>query len=295
MKSEVDAPPLLVEPQPPACVGDLHAFVFPWFVSFDARSFRAAVDGLGADLLGRGAAWAADPDPAALIKNLKAEDVKQRVAAVDGLADMGPEARSAGPALAPLLKDPSPEVRWRTARAIASVGHAGSETAAALVADLADDDPRVRAYAAFALGSLEIKTPAVISAIGAQIADPDPLVRRTAFRTLRKMDLPSSVTVPLWVKTMATTNPDAAMAAAQTLAEGGEKSVAFLRAALADPKAAYWACLALAEIGPPAKDATPDIAKLLTSAEPNVRLEASMALGAIGARPRTPCRRSPRC
>ena len=55
-----------------------------------------------------------------------------------------------------------------------------------------------------------------------------------------------------------------------------------LTAALDDKDAAYWACLALAEIGPKAAPAVPKLGAQLDSSEPEVRMEALEALAAIG-------------
>jgi HEAT repeat protein len=68
----------------------------------------------------------------------------------------------------------------------------------------------------------------------------------------------------------------------ETLAEGGDRSVPFLVDCLDDGDASYWACLALAEIGPPAKAAVPGLTKLAAHAEPEMRLEAVVTLGEIG-------------
>ena len=72
------------------------------------------------------------------------------------------------------------------------------------------------------------------------------------------------------------------MPALQALAERGAAAVPRLRKALKHDRAAYWACLVLAEIGPAAKDAVPDIQPLLQHKEPEVRLQALVTLGEIG-------------
>ncbi len=67
------------------------------------------------------------------------------------------------------------------------------------------------------------------------------------------------------------------------LATIGKPAVPALIDALKEKKVAYWACLALAEIGPPAAPAAPALADVLkTDARPEVRREAALALGSIG-------------
>ncbi len=64
-------------------------------------------------MVGATIARAAEADLATLAKNLSAAELKDRVAAVDGLADLGADAKVAVPSLVGALKDKSPEVRWR--------------------------------------------------------------------------------------------------------------------------------------------------------------------------------------
>ena len=48
------------------------------------------------------------------------------------------------------------------------------------------------------------------------------------------------------------------------------------------PKARFWALLLLEDVGPAAKSASPDVAKLLTDEQPEVRMHAALTLGEIG-------------
>lgn len=230
-----------------------------------------------------GPAQAADTDLASLVKNLNAQDAKDRAAAIDGLADMGADAKPAVSALVGTLGDKSADVRWRAARALGAIGDDNRAVSAALTAALKDESPLVRAYAASALGRLEDTRPDVAEAMAGMLTDEDAMVRRAALRSLRQMKLPREVSIPLFVKTLTHADQMGMMAAIQTIAESGEKAVPFLVDALGQPRAAYWAALTLAEMGPLAKPAVPGLARLLSSNEPETRLQACMALGAIGA------------
>lgn len=226
---------------------------------------------------------AAESEVPALVQALSAADAGDRVAAVDRLADLGDEAKSAISALIGALKDKSSEVRWRAARALAVIGDDNMAVSTALTTALKDENPQVRAYAAYALGRLEDNRPDVAEAMSNMLTDEDIMVRRAALRALRQMKLPREVSIPLFAKTLTHADQAGVMGAFQVITESGDKAVPFLVDALGHPKAAYWATMILAEMGPVAKPAVPALTKLVTSSEPEMRLQACMALGAIGA------------
>ncbi|HQU41958.1 MAG TPA: HEAT repeat domain-containing protein, partial [Pirellulales bacterium] len=201
-----------------------------------------------AALLWAAAALAAD-DAASLGKALAGASPQARAKAADGLADLGPKAKSAVPAL---------------------------------VAALADKDANVRGHAAYALGQVGDQRAAVVTGRFSLAGDRDPLVRRAAIRALRSLKLPRNVVLPKMVKALKSAAPADAAAILSTIAEAGEEAVPFLTECLGDKDARYWACLALADIGPAAKSAVPELAKLHDCEEPAVRLQSLVALGQIG-------------
>ncbi len=257
-------------------------------VLFVRRSWRRAVLGAvgtlltGTFLVVGGSERASGADAVTLAKDLSAKETKTRSDAVDAIGGLGAEGKPAVIGLVAALNDSSPDVRWRAARALANVGANGDNVVGALAGGLKDDNPTVRAYSAYALGTLGVSTPAVVEGLGVQLTDKESLVRRAALRALQKLKLPRDVSIPLFVKTLSSAQPDAVMAALHTLAEAGETAVPFLQDALANPQAASWACMALAQMGPSAKMAVPGLTKLTASKQPNLRLEASMALGSVG-------------
>lgn len=205
---------------------------------------------VGVALLWSAAGLAARGDDVAkFVAQLKAPDVSQRSEAAKQLGSMKAAATSATPALVEALKDPSPEVR---------------------------------AYAADALGAIGDRRPEVVDALFVAVADKSPVVRRETLQTLRLLRLPREVTIPRFAKMLREAQPADVGPVLETLAEGGDASVPFLVDCLNDGDAAYWACLALAEIGPEAKAAAPGLTKLAAHAEPEMRLEAVVALGEIG-------------
>ncbi len=57
-----------------------------------------------------------------LVEALKSQDINARRLAIFALGKIGPEAKSAKDALAPLLKDPDPEIRQSCANALEKIG-----------------------------------------------------------------------------------------------------------------------------------------------------------------------------
>lgn len=196
-------------------------------------------------------------EAASLAKLLTSDTPAQRVKAADDLADLGPKAKPAVPAL---------------------------------IKALSDEDAQVRGHAAHALGQIGDKHAAVVDGLFALARDPEAIVRRAAIRALKALRLPHEVVIPKMAKALSSASPADAAAIVGTLAEGGKESVPFLTECLADKHACYWACLALGEIGADAKPAVPQLAKLESREEPEVRLQALVALGQIGpaAKPAVP-------
>jgi HEAT repeat protein len=199
-------------------------------------------------LLSAIAVQAAD-DAASLGKALASGSAEERAAAADGLAELGAKAKSAVPALVKALED---------------------------------EDANVRGHAAYALGQIGDHRAIVVNGLFALAGDHEAIVRRAAIRALKSLHLPHDVVMPKMVKMLQTAAPADAAAALATIAEAGEQAVPFLTECLGHKEASYWACLALADIGPKAKAAVPQLAKLEQREEPEVRLQALVALGQIG-------------
>src|SRR4029077_17572222 len=85
-----------------------------------------------------------------------------------------------------------------------------------------------------------------------------------------------------YLKVLEGADPRLAAEAIETAAELGEKIVPRAMAALNMPKARYWALLLLEDVGPAAKSAAPEVAKLLNDEQPEVRMHAALTLGEIG-------------
>lgn len=200
-----------------------------------------------------GAMWTASAiaadDAASLTKLLAGGNVEERAKAAGELGDLGAKAAAAVPALVNALKD---------------------------------QDANVRGHAAYALGQIGDQRAAVVDGLFALAADRESLVRRAAIRALRSLKLPRDVSIPKMAVVLKNAAPADAAAAVATIAEAGEEAVPFLTDCLDHQQACYWACLALADIGPAAAAAVPRLIKLESREEPEVRLQALIALGEIG-------------
>jgi HEAT repeat protein len=186
------------------------------------------------------------------------------------------------PTLMAEVAGPDSDARWRAARSLGDVGPKAVSAVPALVKALSDSEPRVRGHAARALGLIDDKSDDTIKGLVGLVADPDPRVRRAAITALGRLRPAGKDTFPLLVRALEDADPAVVMPALQSLAEGGAAAVPALIEALKHEEGRYWACIALAEMGPAAKDAVPQLTSLLSDDEPEVRMEAVMALGEIG-------------
>ena len=237
---------------------------------------------LGAILASVTSARAEEQDIQTLITALSGTDSKASIRAAEELGKLGPKARPALLALVQALGSQDPELRGIAARTLGTLGPAGKSAVGALANRLADDDAMVRAYAAHALGEIGPAAQSAAPALVKAVTDQDATVRRNALAALRRIDAPPEVTLPLMMKTLEESDPAAVLPALQALAEAGEEGLPRLRGALKHPQASYWACLVVREMGPKAKELTPDLTALLDHEYLETRIQALMALGAIG-------------
>jgi HEAT repeat protein len=230
-----------------------------------------------------GAVPVPDPQLDAAIIQLSSGDPVAKSAAADAIGDRGVVGLAGVPALTKAVADADAEVRWHAARALGAIGPGAAPAVAVLSTALADQNPAVRAYAAYALGRIgEASKPAVPQLVAA-MKDSDALVRREALRAIGQIKPGPAVVVPLFIEVIKNSPPSEIMPALHSMAEFGEKVVPGLIEALQHEGAQYWACIVLAEIGPPAKDAVPALIEVLDNPKAEVRREAAMALGRIGA------------
>lgn len=237
-----------------------------------------------------------DETIAALVETLaSAEDSRGRVVAIDAIAS---ELRGGLPALDTLvasLDDADPLVRWHAARAIGLLGHEAASAIPALTKLLADEDAVTVTQAAAAIGHIRgdddrDAIPAADLAIYEAATEPlvqttvhpDPRARRAAVRTLRRLSRSPEQLARTVLEQLDDVEPEAILPAMHTLADMQGDAVPFLLEALADPKSRYWAEVVLAEIGAAAAPAVEPLAEIAAEGEIEERVQAILALAAIG-------------
>ncbi len=289
------APPQPVPPRPPAAVAPEPAR--PAVVAAEpAQRETAQPDAAGRERQGPAAGSPAADPVAALQKVLAAAaDDNARVVAIDALAQLGQNAK---PALADLVRwsgAPDIRTRWHAARAIGMIGEDAISALPTLVKLVGDPDPIVATQSAAAIGLIRgddgreaipaedarLYDAAVEALVGATTHS-DARVRRAALRAVRRLRPAVKDLAPLVARQLADSDPSVVLPALHTLADMDEDAVPFLLESLADPKARYWASVALAEIGPEAAPAVESLARVAESGEVPERMQALLALASIG-------------
>ncbi len=232
--------------------------------------------------VGQGAADPAKVDLEKLSKDVTSKDKETSLQAIDELGTLGAAAAPALGSLIRALANEDLEVRWHAARTLGAIGPGAADAVPALTKGLGDEDSSVRAYSAFALGRIGKPAEPAVDLLIKNAFDTQLLVRRASIRALRLIDPPTEKTMPLVLEILEKGDMDVIMPALHTLAEEGKAAVPRLRKALQHEKAQNWACIVLAEIGPDAAEAVPELTELVGHKDPDVRMQAILALGEIG-------------
>lgn len=236
----------------------------------------------------------AEPDLAALRKTLAtSDDGRIRVLTIDAIAALGQRGRDALPELLAATSDTDPRPRWRAARAVGLIGEDAISALPTLVKLLGDPDPIVVTQAAAAIAMIRKDdgdvTPADAAAYEATVeplvkttVHADPRARRAAVRALRTVHADPAKLAALIGGALADSDPSVVLPAMQTLADVEEHALPVLLEAIKNPKSRYWAEVALAEIGPEAAPAVPQLAAVVADGAPEERLQAILTLASIG-------------
>jgi len=243
---------------------------------------------------------AAPATPVDLLASLRqalaaATDKNARVLVIDDIAKLGQNSKAALDDLVKATGDEDARTRWHAARAIGLIGEDALPALPTLLALLADADPIVVTQSAAAIGLIREddgrkNMPAADAAAYAGAVEPlaqctthaDPRVRRAAVRALRRLTPSLEQLAPLLSRQLADADPSVVMPALHTLADMDDDAVPFLLEALKQPKSRYWATVALTEIGPEAAPAMESLTQLAGEGETHERMQAILALAAIG-------------
>ncbi len=98
-------------------------------------------------------------------KDLQSKDSIERQKAAVALAQLGPGAKDAVPALMKALEDPEEDVRRRIPYALGKIGPAAKTAVPALLARLKDESGEVRYWIALALGQIAPEAVGVFDAL----------------------------------------------------------------------------------------------------------------------------------
>jgi HEAT repeat protein len=233
------------------------------------------------------------------------------------LAEIGPEAKAAVPALVKALADERPEVRLQVAIALGEVGEAAKSAAPALSKLLNDAFPAVRAAAVFALGTIGDRTAAAAIAAADKSDDPffhtlsmwaqaklspgderlqtqavtllvgslgaeDRGMAQVAARALADLGATNRMVETELDKELARADAPQADRIVRSLASLGPRVVPHAQRALKDPDRRATALQMLGRLGPEAAPAVPNLVEVLKSEDPTVRAEVLQILGDIG-------------
>lgn len=223
------------------------------------------------------------------------DDSRTRVLVLDQIATLGGGGKEALDDILATTTDPEPRVRWHAARAIGLIGEDAIRAIPNLVTLLGDADAVTAAQAAAAIRHIRVdddrtETPpqeaalytAAVEPLVKVTVHPDPRVRRAAMGAIRVLDVAPETLAGLLVKTLADNDPSVVLPALHTLADMDDAAVPVLSKALDDPEGRYWAAVALTEIGAAAAPAAAALATLAATGETEERLQAMLAIAAIG-------------
>jgi HEAT repeat protein len=233
------------------------------------------------------------------------------------LAEVGPPAKDAVPALTKLLADQDPEVRMQVAMALAAIGVDAASAAPALVTALGDKVPGVRYAGAYALGQLRAADAlpdlekaetgndaflAMVAAWAVAKIKPDDTsavakavelivgglksdhanVRQGAARALLELNAPRETVGPPLMAALDDPDPEVQENVARALASQGEAILPRVMERLKDPASQERALRVFSRMGASAAGAVPLVVELLGEAETTRRRDFVLALGSIG-------------
>lgn len=224
-----------------------------------------------------------------VVPYLQNQDLQVRRAAASCLAAIGPDSQAAVSELTELLNDPEPAIADTAAFALGRIGPAAAKAVDALQSGLKPGGsgfgPTIRAWALASIQpqNAEAKKQAVARLVEA-VQDKNPRVRVAAARALVDIAPDQEGTRAAFVQLLNDAEPAVIGAAQQEFSKLGPAAVGELVQVLSAPGARIDVLLAtLTELGPTAKAAAPQVAKLLNDERAETRGEALFTLASLGA------------
>jgi HEAT repeat protein len=225
-----------------------------------------------------------------LIRDLRDVNDKQRLAAARNLAERGPAAAPAVPALISALSDQSEKVRFSALQALQRIGRGAREAIPALLEILKGDDPSLFGGAIDALGAIGVADEdAKEDLLGFMLGEDERLsvaACRALLRILPHDDEDRPKTIPVLIEALHAREASLRDEAVAALGLAGPIAIPDLiklvDGHVADPESASRAAAALAQMGPNAEPAVTALVHALQSGREPVIVPAAAALSSIG-------------
>jgi HEAT repeat protein len=237
--------------------------------------------------LGPAAAPAVEP----LTTALADDDPGIRMQAALALGQIGPEAKTAVPALIGVLEnEPLTGVRYTAAYALGLIGD--KQAVPALKKASVGKDTLLNTLSIWGIAKLEPENEKAVSkavdAIVAAMEDKRPEVRQAAAQALWDLKAPHEKVGPALAAALKDDDPEVVAHVLDSLASLGEKIAPRVSAALEDPKRRAKGLALVQRMGPQAKQCVQPLVKLLgektesAADSDELKIQVLMALGAIG-------------
>jgi HEAT repeat protein len=222
----------------------------------------------------------------AAIDNPKNSVVK-RVAAIESLRTMGPNAEMATGVLAIALTDADPNVRLAAVRALSSIGPKAKLALPQLLPLLKDPNEDVKIVTASLIEQLGLEARKAIPNLIEALDDPNKAVHLNVIYALTVMGSSASDALPALTKGLDDENPEIKKATIIALSRMGKEAKSAVKPLAeilqsGDRATRMSAAAALGSIGPDAVDAVQELERLLLSPDPQLRSLSAFALGSIG-------------
>jgi HEAT repeat protein len=225
-----------------------------------------------------------DPRPG-LKKALSHKDPVVRIATASLMLDMNLEPDLAEPILRDALKLEDAALKTQAAYTLAKKGLQADDVLPLFLAGLKNEKAAVRRQSAEAIALYGAKASKAAPALIAALDDTDDSVRAQALATLSKVGAEPKALLPALVKVLEHKDISLHKPATKLFTQIGPGAIPDVIALFkgADSSAVRLACVqTLSMVGPPAKEAVPELIKALADKSARVRLLAARALGNIG-------------
>ena len=227
------------------------------------------------------------PAVPALRKLLREESPPACIGAADALAGIGHDAKASVPDLLRRLSDRDGRICWHSARALGAIGASPESVVPVLRGLLSHKSTSVRGSAATALGRFAANAASAVPKLAVLLKDERVNVRLNAARALGKIGPKAASAVPALNRALDDPVGAVTLNAAEALGRIGAPAVPALVKRLGDRHLRTLIASILAEIGPDAKSAIPELLKMARDKDRAARIEAVLALAAMGSAARS--------